>query len=147
MPPEMYKKEGKNLFSMLKSRRSQLKEASDEFYELLSEVADIYGSNKKEFAEVEVMNENEVEVRLYKKDKSTGEKAGDPFYRRKFNSELTDEIRIHLLAGDDDIELKGKEDNDILVRILSDKGKDEITDKSQLKIKVYDEDKNTRILT
>ena len=147
MPPEMYKKEGKNLFGMLKNRRGQLKEASDEFYELLSEVVDVYGSNKKEFAEVEVLNENELEIRLFKKDKSSGKKAEEPFYRRKFNSELTDEIRIHLLAGDDDIVLKGKEDNDILVRILSDKGKDEITDKSQLNIKVYDEDKNTKIRT
>ena len=147
MPPEMYKKEGKNLFGMLKSRRGQLKEASDEFYELLSEVVDVYGSNKKEFAEVEVINEDELEVRLYKRDKSTGNKAGEPFYKRKFNSGLTDEIRIHLLAGDDDIVLKGNADNDILVRIISDKGKDEIEDKSVLGIKVYDEDKDTKIRT
>ena len=147
MPEEMYAKEGKNLFRMLKSRRSQLKEASDEFYKVLSEVTDIYGSNKNEFAEAEVLNETEVEVKLFETDKATGNKKTEPFYRRKFSSEYTDEIRIHLLDGDDKVLVKGNSENDILIRIIGDKGKDEITDRSDLDIQVYDEDNNTKIST
>lgn len=145
MPVEMYAKEGRNLLRMLKSRRSQLKEASDEYYKVLSEVVDVYGSNKKEFAEAEVLNEKELEVSLYDNDKSSGNKNSDPFYKRKFSSDYTDEIRIHLLKGDDQVLIKGKAENDILIRIISDEGKDEITDSSEMNIKIYDEDKNTKI--
>lgn len=147
MPPEMYRKEGRNLFSMLKSRRGQLKEAADEYFKLLSEVVDIYGSDKKELAEVEVISEKFLEVRLFETDKVSGNKYGNPFYKRKFSTEYTDELRLHLLNGDDKVVLKGKADNDILIRIISDKGNDEIADRSQLDIKVYDEDKQTKILS
>ncbi|MEO8666657.1 MAG: hypothetical protein ABI462_14280, partial [Ignavibacteria bacterium] len=48
MPPEMYAKEGKRLFNMLKSRRMQMIEAADDYYKLFSDVVDVYGSDKKE---------------------------------------------------------------------------------------------------
>lgn len=147
MPPEMYKKGGKMLFDMLKSRRGQLAQASDDFYEIYSDVVDVYGSNKKEYAEAKVLNEKEVEITLYKSDKDTGDKKGEPFYKRKFNSDYTSEVRLHLLNGDDYFKIDGKADNDILIRIISDKGKDEIKDKSNVTLKVYDPDDNTRINT
>jgi hypothetical protein len=145
MPPEMYKVGGKMLFDMLKSRRSQLVQASDDFYELYSDVVDVYGSNKNEFAEAKVLNEKTLELSLYKKDKDSGEKKGEPFYNRKFHSDETSEIRLHLLGGDDHFKITGKADNDILIRVISDKGKDVIEDKSNVKIKAYDSDNDTRI--
>ncbi len=145
MPPEMYKVGGKMLFDMLKSRRGQLIEAADDFYEIYSDVVDVYGSNKSEYAEADVLNENEVEIKLYKRDKQTGEKKGEPFYKRKFSNEYTSEIRLHLLGNDDYLKITGKADNDILIRVISDKGKDEISNKSEMKLKVYDPDENTRI--
>jgi hypothetical protein len=50
-----------------------------------------------------------------------------------------------LLDGDDNVKVSGKTDNDILIRIETGKGKDKIINPSGAKIKLYDEDKNTKI--
>lgn len=145
MPPEMYKAGGKMLYDMLKSRRGQLIQAAEDFYEINSDVVDICGSNKREYAEAIILNEKEVEISLYKRDKETGKKKGEPFYKRKFNSDYTSEVRLYLLGGDDYLKLEGNADNDILIRVISDKGKDEIKNNSDVKLKVYDSDNSTRI--
>jgi len=145
LPVEMYNKAGKQLFGKLKNRRGQLKEAADDFYEINFDVVDIYGSNKKEFAEIEVKNKNELEVRLYKRDKKTGEKKGEPFYKREFSNKYTNEIRLHLIGGYDYALINGAIDNNILLRIISGEGKDEINNSSELKIKLYDSNKKNNI--
>ncbi|MEO6694571.1 MAG: BamA/TamA family outer membrane protein [Ignavibacteria bacterium] len=145
MPVEMYAESGEQLFLMLKNRRDQLVRAAEDFYKLSSAVVDIYGSNKKEFAEIKIINKKELEVSLYKRDKESGEKKGDPFYKRKFSSGYTDEIRLHLLDGDDIAFVKGKNDNDILLRIISGDGTDEVKNKSDLKIKLYDSNRNSKL--
>jgi len=147
MPPEMYKIEGQNLFEMLKSRRGQLVKAAEEFYELISDVTDIYGSNENEFAEIKVLSEKTIDLKLYSKDKDSGNGKSGPLYERRFNSDETAEIRLYLLEGDDDVKISGKAKNDILLRVISDKGSDVIEDKSNLNIKVYDSDNNTIINT
>jgi hypothetical protein len=147
MPPEMYAKEGKELFDMLKNRRRQLKNAAVDFYNLYSDVVDIYGSDKREFAEIEELNDKELLISLFKKEKDTQSNKGEPYYQRKFNSNYTNEVRLHLLDGDDYTLVKGNKDNDILIRVISGKGKDELSDISNLKIKLYDSDKNTKIKT
>jgi hypothetical protein len=143
----MYAKEGKNLIRILKSRRDKLRNASDEFYKTYSDVIDIYGSDKREFAEIEALNKQFLEVRLYKRDKETGKKKGEPFFKRKFDDEYTSEIRLYLLGGDDYVLLNGNADNNILVRLITGDGKDEIVNKSRLKIKLYDDGKKTKIIS
>lgn len=147
MPPEMYAKEGKNLISILKSRRSKLKSATDEFYKVYSDVIDIYASNKNEIAEVSVINDKQLEVRLYKKDKETGQKKDEPYFKRKFSSDFTSEVRLHLLEGNDNVMITGKADNDILLRLITDKGNDEIINKSKLNVKLYTDGNKTKIIS
>lgn len=147
MPPEMYAKEGNNLISILKSRRNMLKDAADEFYKVYSDVIDIYATTKNEFAEVSVMNDKQLEVRLYKKDKETGKKKDEPYFKRIFNSEYTSELRLHLLEGNDNVMIKGKSDNDILLRLITEKGNDEIVNKSKLNVKLYTDGNRTKIIS
>lgn len=144
MPEEMFAKEGRNLIYMLKSRRKQLKKASDEYYYLVSDVTDVYGSNKNEFAEVNTLNEYQVELKLYQRDKS-GLKKGEPFFKKVYDSRHTNEIRLNLLDGDDSIYINGRKENDILLRIISGKGKDILKNESDIKIKLYDNNSNTSI--
>lgn len=145
MPPEMFAKEGMNLYNMLKSRRKQFLNASNEFYKLSSDVIDVYGSNKNEYAEIKVMNEDSLELKIFKRDKNTGDKKGNPFYERVFDNEHTDEIRLHLLEGDDSLNIHGRSDNDILLRVISGKGSDVLKNTSELDIQLYDSDKSTVI--
>lgn len=147
LPPSMFKKEGKYLIRSLKKRRDNLKNASDEFFRIYSAVVDVYGSNKKEIAEVKILNDKELALSLFKKDKDTGMKKGNPFYKRIFNSKQTNEIRLYLLEDDDVIFVSGKKNNDILLRIIPGNGNDELINKSDLKIKIYDDGKETKIKT
>ena len=132
MPTEWFKLEGKYLIDLIKSRRDQLKEASDEYYELIAETVDIYGSNKSEYLEVNRLDDNSVEVLLYKLDKKTGGKKGESFFRRTFNVDETDEIRVYLLGGKDKAVINGEVDNSILVRVIAGTGKDELIDNSKV---------------
>lgn len=132
MPPQMYAKRGGYLLNMLIKRRDNLHEAAEDFYYAYSDVIDIYGSNKKEYAEIKRVNDNEVRVNLYKIDKQTGSKKGEPFYSRTFNREHTSEIRIHLLDGDDITVIEGNTDESILIRVTGGEGKDKLTDNSEV---------------
>jgi len=145
MPPEMFAKEGRNLISMLKHRRNNLREASEEFYEVYSDVVDVYGSDKGEFAEIKVIDKNKIELNLFEKDKNTGNKKTFPFFTNVFDNKYTNEIRLYMLGGNDGISLRGKKDNGMLLRIISGEGKDELKNNSSLKIKLYDSDHSTVI--
>lgn len=123
MPPEWYRIEGKNLESMIISRRNKLKEASDEFYELVNEIVDVYGSNKSEYVEIEILNEDELNLKLYKKDKQTGQKTGEPFFTKTFNSDYTNEIRLYLNSGKDVIYQNRENSTGIDIEILGDESK------------------------
>jgi hypothetical protein len=132
MPHEWFKLEGKYLIDLIKSRRDQLKEASDEYYELIAETVDVYGSNKSEYLEVNRLDDDRVEVLLYKLDKKTGGKKGKSFFHRTFNVDETDEIRVYLLGGKDKAVINGEVDNSILVRVIAGTGKDELIDNSKV---------------
>lgn len=132
MSPEWFKLEGKHLIDLIKLRRDKLKEASDEYYELIAETVDIYGSNKSEYVEVNRLDDERVKVSLYKLDKKTGNKKGESFFHRTFFTDETDEIRIYLLGGKDKAVVNGTVDNSILVRIVAGTGKDELIDNSKV---------------
>ena len=132
MPEEMYKLRGDYLFNTLKERRDNLDEAANDLYELLYEVADIYGSNESEYFEIKRLNDDEVEVAIYKRDESTGSKSGEPVFKRKYNSDITDEIRLYMLDGKNKAVVEGVVDNSILVRIIGGNDRDELLDNSKV---------------
>jgi hypothetical protein len=130
MPAEWFEKEGERLIHTLKMRRDRLPQFSIEYYEMISKYVSIYTSNKREYAEIKRLDDDRVEVNIYKKDKETGEKKGSPFYHRIFYCDETKEIRIDLLDGDDTAIISGEVDRSITVIVTSGKGKDEVIDKS-----------------
>lgn len=130
LPEEYFGIVGEEMIAKLKSRRDQLKKASDEFYNLTAKYVDIYLSDKQEFAEVSRVNNLFTEVTIYKRDKNTGDKKGSPIYHRIFKNAVTDEIRIHLMGGDDFAIVTGEADESCRVIIEGGKGKDELYDNS-----------------
>lgn len=141
MPAEWYKLEGKNLISMIKSRRDQLREAADEYYELVNEVADIFASDKSEYIEINHLSNDRVEVKMYKKDKETSGKKGEPFFDKIFNSDYTDEIRIYLNEGKDVLEVKGVDNSGIDIKVIKDKEKLEVKGNRDNDIDIYKDDR------
>lgn len=123
MPAEWYALEGRHLIDMIKSRRDKLQEASDEFYELINETVDIYGSSKAEFIDIKGIENNLVEIKMFKKDKDTGERKKNPFFSRRFDPYITDEIRIYTNGGDDIIKEFGTGTRGIDIKIIKGNGK------------------------
>ncbi len=141
LPPEWYKLEGKHLIGMIKSRRDKLKKITDEYYELVNEVADIYGSDKSEYIEINNIGDDRVEVKMYKKDKETKDKKGDPFFQKVFNSDETDEIRIYMNEGKDVLKVKGENNSGIDVKVIKDKEKLEVVGNSKNGVEIFREER------
>ncbi len=133
MPPEMYQKKGEYLISMLKERRNNLHDASETYYRNISKYVDIYGTDKDEFAEINRVDEEHVEVTISRRDKKTGKQSGPVLFHRMFNDGYTKEIRIMLLDGDDYAIVRGEVNSSIPVIIAGDGGKDELIDSSLVK--------------
>ncbi len=85
LPEEYFHQEGENLIAVLKSRRDQLKSASDEFYNWVSKYVDVYCSEKDEYAEVKRVNDMFTEVTVFKRDKDTGDKRNSIVFNRQLN--------------------------------------------------------------
>ena len=133
LPPEMYAKEGKAMEKTLKSRRSKLREASEDYYKLISKYVDVRGSNKQEYAEIKRLDDHRLEVALYKRSKKTGAKKGKPFYRRIFDDKHTRDVRLYLLGGDDIAVVEGKVNSGIQLRVIGGDGNDALIDNSKVK--------------
>jgi hypothetical protein len=130
MPDEWFAKEGEPLIHILKMRRDGLPEISSEYHEMISKHVSIYTSNKREYAEINRLDDDQVQVLIYKKDKDTGGKMGEPFFSRTFHYDQTKEIRIDLQGGDDTAIISGEVDRSVTVIVTGGQGKDEIIDES-----------------
>ncbi len=89
------------LKTKLISRRDKFQNASNEFYNRLNRYADVFCSAKDDYAEVNRIDDNNTEVTIYKRDKESGEKKGEPLFHKIFDNEITIDLRIHMNDGDD----------------------------------------------
>ena len=133
LPKEYFDLAGEQLINKLISRRDQLKKASDDFYNWVSKYVDVWCSDKNEYAEINRINNLYTEVSIYKRDKSTGDKKGNPIFHRILNNLVSDEVRVHLMGGDDYAIVNGEVDDGIRVIIEAGDGKDELIDHSKVK--------------
>jgi len=132
LPPEVYSIAGPEISSKLINRKNLLKEASDEYYELINGYVDIFASNKDDFLLVNRLNDNQTQVSLYRLNKNTGNKKGEPFYNKIFDNKLLDEIRIYLLDGNDKAVIEGEVEDGVLIRVIGGHGKDEFVNNSKV---------------
>jgi hypothetical protein len=131
LPPAMYAKEGEKLRRMLIARRELLPQAAEEFYRVKSDVVDLYGSDKGEYADVDRVDDGHVRVSVYDLDREGRPKA-EPLFRRLFDDDYTSEIRLYMLGGDDSVVVHGDVASSILVRVIGGKGRDLLIDRSKV---------------
>ena len=132
LPDEWYAKQGEELFQTLIERRNKLNEISRDYYEMIFKYIDINTSNKDEFAFINRVDDYSVEVSIFNKDKQSGEKTGSPFFTRIFYNDVTKEIRLFMLDGDDSVLISGEVDVSPLIRVIAGKGKDTLIDSSKV---------------
>lgn len=133
----------------LKLRRDQLKNASDEFYQLCAEVFDIHLSNKDEYVKVLRANSDSTIINVYKKQKDESS-PGKLLLSKTVDHFFTDEVRIHLKDGNDITEITGYSDDPILIVIDGGNGEDVLIDSSIVnsftsKSVFYDSEDNTKV--
>lgn len=148
MPEEVFHISGPDIISKLKSRREQLPEVAEDYYEILAEEVDVYGSDKHERFEVNRVNDETTEVRVFKINKE-GEIL-QPVYSRSFCRYETKEVRLYGLDGRDEFYITGKAKKGIKVRVVGGEGMDKFFDSSYVaegvkKTKFYDSKKYNKV--
>ncbi|UII26472.1 metallophosphoesterase [Fulvivirga maritima] len=131
LPEEVYPFSGPEIAAKLKSRRDHLQRYASEYYNYLSKEVNVVGSDKHEYVKVERLNDDETRVQMFKTFK--GGEVDKSIYDRTFYTYETDEIRIFGRDGEDKVEITGKVNDGILIRVVGGKEKeDEFIDESSV---------------
>jgi hypothetical protein len=134
------------IIQTLKDRRNYIVAEVMEYYQFLSEIVSITGSDKKELYSVNQNEDGSVLLQVYKIDKDGGQST--KMYERKFDPSSTQELRIYGMDGDDKFVVNGITDK-IKVRLIGGGGGDtfENTTKGQHGVMVYDRTDGNNQLT
>ncbi len=145
MPDTIYQLTASRIIDKLKSRRDQLPQIAKDYFEEVSDNAFVVGTDKKELFEVEVLSREEVRVRMYKIRKK--DKGNLLLFDRTFHSDVTKEIQLFGLDGDDEFKITGNLKPRINIKVYGGAGADSYTvaaADSKLGKKVYIEDSKYR---
>ncbi|MCB0278013.1 MAG: hypothetical protein KDD94_00820 [Calditrichaeota bacterium] len=153
MPDDWFAISGQELIDKLISRRDQLTEAIDEYYQYLAKYAWIYGTNDKEYAEITRYPDGSVLVEVYDVKKS--DKKNRLIFKRLFDPDYTNEIRLLLDDDDDEVVIQGDVSSSIDLIIDTGDGADRIEDNSSVggflssstKTYIYDSGKKTDVIS
>jgi hypothetical protein len=144
MPAEWLSIDGARLAKDLKARRDALVEVADRFYEHLAERADVYLTDLPELVEAKRLEHGDVEVSV--RPLPADGPPGEVTYRRVFNKQETEEIRLYALGGDDRITVTGREDG-IKLRVIGGPGNDTLDDSQGGATRMSDSQGQNRVLS
>ncbi|WP_053223163.1 BamA/TamA family outer membrane protein [Roseivirga seohaensis] len=141
LPPEVYSFSAQDIEKKLISRRNELDKYAEDYYLFLSKFVRIVGSNKHERFEVKRVNNDSVKVEVFKIN--SDDEIEKKIYSRTFSSQVTKELWLYGLGGDDEFKIEGEVDESIKVRIVGGEGTDTFEDESRVKgwshkTKIYD---------
>ncbi|GAB3925435.1 BamA/TamA family outer membrane protein [Mucilaginibacter myungsuensis] len=146
MPDTIYKMCGNDLIKKMKSRRDELMTTGIEYYRFLAKVVEIVGTDKHEFIDITNEANGKLTVTI-NKQKKDGEKE-QVIYKRTFIPEITNEIRIYGMGGEDDFKVHGRTQPGITVRMIGGNDEDKfkidsnITGKNNLYVYDRSDEKN-----
>ncbi len=103
LPDPYYEQVGDFLTRALKARRDQLDEFAARYYALISEEVEIKATDEDEYLELEHRGDGALEVRI----RLAGTQSA-PHFRRTLYPHETEEVRIYLRGGDDQIAVLGE---------------------------------------
>ena len=132
MPPEIFAMEGENFIHKLKSRRDGLNEEVIEYYEHISRVVVVNGTEE---AEEFTLTSREDSLILSIKDKKTSR----PSYTRSFDPGITWKLIIDARAGNDVFYMDESVSSPVRVEIKGGAGADNFYLKGKVRTKVFDD--------
>ena len=146
MPPEHLRVYARTLASRLKVRRDRLREASDKFYRIVSEFADVHGTDVPELAIVDQESDGRTTVRLSALPADRNADSDREYFRRTFDPRETREIRLYLHGGADRVLVRGRHRDAIALRIIGGRGADTLVDSSATRFHFYDAGDRTQVV-
>ena len=130
LPPEIFAISGQTLIRKLKSRRDELADYANRYYDFLSHHVQLVGTNDRELFEINRLNNNETRVDIYKITKEN-EVKDKPYYSRIFKHSETKEIRIFSLEKTDVFKITGSTGRGTKIRIIDPQNADSVINISQ----------------
>lgn len=132
VPEAARNEEWETMVEYTKKRRDNIMKFAKMAYEYNSEQVDVLGTEKRDLFEIERISNEVTRVRVYAlSDKGEQKKLR---FDRTFENDITEEIHLYGFDEDDIFKVTGEVDKSILVRIVSGLGKDEIVDKSRVRL-------------
>ncbi|MFP4622695.1 MAG: BamA/TamA family outer membrane protein [Gemmatimonadota bacterium] len=130
--------------SALPPRREALGAIAEDFYDLLAAEAEVWGTDEPDRATVRRLPDGRVRVTITWPEDH--ERAGEAFLDRVFLPSETDEVRLHLMGGDDRVRVVGERTRDIVVRVVGGAGDDVIRDEAGGATHLYDAEGDNRLV-
>lgn len=118
LPPEYYRLDGVRLETALKNRRDHLQEIADKYYRHLAHKVDIYMTHMDELAEIVRIDNNTLEISISLRPAEGDLNPPTSYYTRRFHPNETQEIRMHLVGGNDSVISKGGSYKEITIRVI-----------------------------
>jgi surface antigen Omp85-like protein len=129
-PPEFQPVGRARMERALRERRDNLERMVDKYYRMLAHQVEVYGSDKEDLALVE----RQTDATLV-----TLSAGGKEYFRRRFPSAETQEIRIHLQGDGDALRVQGENRSSPRVRVIGGGGDDVYTVSRSAGILLYDD--------
>jgi len=130
MPAQIAQIHGDQIVAKLKSRRNDLKQTAESYFNIINKKVDIVGSDGRDMFFVERSNDHQTKVTVFsiKKDSS----LSAPCYQRTFDHKQTQEIRLYGGKNNDEFRVGGAVGKGLKVRIVGEEGEDRVLDSSQV---------------
>ena len=94
LPSEIFEIRGEEIIRKLKTRRDDLEIYAEEYYDFISKIVTVFGSNKKDHFVIERINAEQTKVTVYLLKTKT-EEINRKVYERTFNRSETKEIQLY----------------------------------------------------
>ncbi|WP_378175555.1 metallophosphoesterase [Aquimarina sp. SS2-1] len=135
IPPEAKGEDLDNIKKNLKGRRKNIIDIADRYYDCLTRLSIVTGTDKDDYFDIERLSEGKTRITVYRiKDGEKSTIVSD----KTFDKKDTKEIWIYGLDDDDVFESRGKADNPIRINIIGGQNNDIYKLTKGRKIKVYD---------
>jgi hypothetical protein len=123
MPPEYFPKDGARLLAGLKSRRDKLPEQAARFYRFINGTVDVFGTDQAERVTARRESNGDLDLAV-----GLAAPGSEPYFRRRFRKEETDEVRVYVYGGDDQVDVSGGRHGGVLLRVIGAEGRDVLDD-------------------
>jgi hypothetical protein len=142
LPDTVYAVMGDMIIDGVKKRRDHLMETAREYHDFLYKTVKIVGTKKENLFLIERLDDAQTKVTVYEwKDDRT---AKDKIYERLLDNEITKEIELYGIEGDDEYQVTGKVKKGPLIRLVGGIDDDVYKDDSKVsglgkKTRIYDD--------